>query len=82
LQKIVRYYISNNGVKLVKCNPDGRTIQVESGDWMQTVINKIDPSISIDQHDINTAYYLDEIYKQINQIEAVKSRAFKQLSLF
>lgn len=82
LQKIVRYYISNNGVKLVKCNPDGRTIQVESGDWMQTVINKIDPLVSIDQHDINTAYYLDEIYKQINQIEAVKSRAFKQLSLF
>ena len=82
LQKIVRYYISNGGVKLIKCNPDGRQIQVESGEWMQTVINKIDPNTPLDQYDINKTYYLDEIYKQINQIEAVKSREFTQLSLF
>lgn len=82
LQKIVRYFISHNGVKLVKCNPDGREIQVESGSWLQTVVNRIDPSIPLDQYNINKTYYLDEIYKQINQIEAVKSREFTQLSLF
>jgi len=82
LQKIIRYFISNQGVKLVKRNPDGRTIQVESGEWMQTVVNHIDPSIPFVAYDINTDYYLQEIYKQILQIESEKTRSFTQLSLF
>lgn len=82
LQKIVRYFVSNTGVKLVKCNPDGRSIQVEAGEWMQTVINQVDPNISFSTYDINKSYYLQEIYKQIYQIEQVKAHSFKQLSLF
>jgi len=82
LQKIVRYYVSNDGSKLVKCNKDGREIQVEAGQWLQTVINKIDPEIPFNTYDINTQYYLEEIYKQITQIEKEKPRSFTQLSLF
>lgn len=82
LQKIVRYFISNNGSKLVKRNPDGRLIQVEAGQWLQTVVNKINKSDTTDGYDINLQYYLDEIYKQLDQIEKVKSRSFTQLSLF
>lgn len=82
LQKIVRYYVSYDGVKLVKCNPDGRSIQVESGQWMQTVINKIDPTRDFKSYGINTGYYLEEIYKQIQQIESLKTKSFTQLSLF
>lgn len=82
LQKIVRYYVSKNGGKIVKCHPDGREIQVESGSWLQTVVNRIDPSLSIDKYDINYSYYLEEINKQIEGIEVYKPKAFTQLALF
>ena len=82
LQKIVRYYISNSGSKLVKCNPDGREIQVEAGIWMQNVVNNLDATIPFNSYDINKKYYLDSIYKEINQIEKLKSRGYTQLSLF
>lgn len=82
LQKIVRYYVSKNGGKIVKCHPDGREIQVESGSWLQSVVNRIDKDRPFEDYDINFQYYLDEIYKQIEQIEIVKLKSFKQLSLF
>lgn len=82
LQKIVRYYVSDNGGKLVKCHKDGREIQVESGQWLQTTINRIDPTRDFDSYDINHSYYLEEIYKQITQIEKAKPKSFTQLSLF
>ena len=82
LQKIVRYYVSKNGGKIVKCHPDGREIQVESGSWLQTVVNRIDPAVSIDQYDINYSYYLEEINKQIEGIEVYKPKAVTQLLLF
>ena len=82
LQKIVRYYVSKNGGKIVKCHPDGREIQVESGSWLQTVVNRIDPASTIDQYDINYSYYLEEINKQIEGIEVYKPKAVTQLLLF
>lgn len=82
LQKIVRYYVSNTGSKLVKCHKDGRVIQVEAGQWLQTTINRIDKDKPFEDYDINKQYYLDEIYKQIAQIERTKPKSFTQLSLF
>jgi hypothetical protein len=82
LQKIVRYFISNSGGKIVKRHPDGREIQVESGQWLQTVVNKLDPAIPIDQYDINFTYYLEEINKQIEGIEKIRPKSFTQLLLF
>jgi hypothetical protein len=82
LQKIIRYYVSNEGCKLVKCHNDGREIQVEAGQWLQTTINHIDKNKPFSEYDINTKYYLDYIYDEINEIEKVKSRAFTQLTLF
>lgn len=82
LQKIVRYYVSSNGSKIVKCHPDGREIQVESGQWLQTVVNRLDPAVSIESYDINYSYYLEEINKQIEGIEVYKPKAFTQLALF
>ena len=81
-QKIVRYYISNEGGKLVKCHNDGREIQVESGEWLQTVVNKLDAGVSFNSYDINKKYYLEEIYKQIEQIQELTFKSVKQLSLF
>lgn len=82
LQKIIRYYISNDGGKLVKCNPDGREIQVESGEWLQKTVNKIDKNIPFTSYSINKKYYLEEIYKQIEQFESVRQNSMVQLSLF
>jgi hypothetical protein len=80
LQKINRYYISNNGSKIVKCNNDGREIQIESGEWLQTTANKIDVS---KHYDINEKYYLEEIYKQIEGIHVTSfTKQVTQLSLF
>jgi hypothetical protein len=82
LQKIVRYYVSNEGGKIVKCHNDGREIQVEAGQWLQTVVNKIDTSKDYDKYDINKKYYLEEIYKQIEGIQTVAFNKATQLSLF
>lgn len=82
LQKIVRYYISNNGHKIVKCHPDGRQIQVEAGQWMQTVVNKMDHSKPFDDYDINYTYYLEQINKEIENIKKFKPKFFTQLLLF
>jgi hypothetical protein len=67
---------------MVKCHQDGREIQVESGEWMQTVVNKIDPSIDYNTYDINKKYYLEEIYKQIEGIQVLTYKGSTQLSLF
>ena len=82
LQKIIRYFISNSGSKIVKCHQDGRQIQVESGEWLQTTVNKLDPSKPYDKYDINLKYYLEEIYKEIEGIQAVSFNKATQLSLF
>jgi len=82
LQKIVRYYVSNEGVKLIKCHKDGREIQVEAGQWMQKAINDISSFTNFENADIDIKFYLENIYKEINQVEKVKSHKFTQLSLF
>jgi hypothetical protein len=82
LQKIIRYFISNTGGKLVKCHQDGREIQVDSGEWLQTTVNKIDTTKSFQSYGINKKYYLEEIYKQIENIQEVSFKSSLQLSLF
>ena len=82
LQKIIRYYISDEGGKLVKCHQDGREIQVESGEWLQTVVNKLDGSKDSNNYPINKKYYLEEIYKEIEGIQSVVFNKPTQLSLF
>lgn len=81
LQKIVRYHVSKSGGKIVKCHPDGREIQVESGPWLQTVVNRIDKKKPFQHYDLNLKYYLEEIYKQIEQMEKTKINSYTQLSL-
>ncbi len=83
LQKIIRYYISNDGSKLVKCHNDGREIQVEAGQWMQTTVNQLSSkSFNFDNCDIDLKYYIDNIYKEITQIEKIRHNTYSQLALF
>lgn len=82
LKKIVRYFVSNSGIKLMKVNKDGREIQIEAGEWKQTIANKIDIGKPFEQYDINKKYYLQSIYKEINNIENIVNRETTQLELF
>ena len=80
LQKINRYYISNHGVKMLKVNKnDGRVIQLEAGQWLQTVYNKMEIQPKWEDYNINTKYYMQTIEKEINNILGVSSN---QLELF
>ena len=79
LQKINRYYVSNKGCKIVKVNKnDKREIQLESGQWVQTVMNQLEHKTFSD-YNINEKYYLNAIEKEINNIIGVKTN---QLDLF
>ena len=85
LQKLNRYFISNEGVKLVKHNPDGRNIKIESDSrWKQTLCNYLsDTHIkNFESFDIDIDYYLINIYKEINAIDTNVSRGYIQQTLF
>jgi len=72
LQKLIRYFISDKGVKLIKRHADGREIQLESGKHLQTIFNKIE-SKSWEEYGVNDAYYLDKIYDEIHKIERLST---------
>lgn len=79
LQKINRYYVSNSGGKIIKKNKDGREIQLESGQWLQTTFNDIKLNPKWESYNINEKYYLQAIEKEINNILGNK---INQLMLF
>lgn len=84
LDKIVRYYVSKSGVKLVKCNSkDGREMQVNAGRWLATTGNRlIGKKIDMNTLDLDKEFYLQAIYKEIMGIQPDVSRHFKQLDIF
>jgi hypothetical protein len=83
LQKIIRYYICNDGSKLVKCHDDGREIQVEAGQWLQSTVNQLTANNKkFEDYNINLSYYIESIYREITQIQKVRPMAYSQLSLF
>ena len=68
LQKTLRYYISTKGCKIYKVHKhDKREIQLESGKWMQQLFNLYEEKPWAD-YNIDESYYLDKIYKEINNI--------------
>ena len=78
LQNTIRYYISNNGCKIIKTNIlDEREIQVESGQWVQNIfINYEDKNFN--EYNVNNKFYLNKIKKEIENLEPNRN----QLSLF
>lgn len=84
LNKIVRYYVSKKGVKLVKCNSkDHREMQVNAGRWLATTMNNTDGKhVDMDTLDIDLEYYLQAIYKEIINIDSGMYRSYKQIEIF
>ena len=69
LPKIVRYFISNKGCKLTKENTDGRIIQIQSGKWLQTTLNKYTGQ-KVQELNINYSYYIQSAEKEIMNIDS------------
>ena len=79
LQKTIRYYVSNQGCKIVKVNKgDGREIQTDSGKWLLTLFNTYEEK-EWSKYNINDKYYLNSIYTEIENIAGPKT---KQIKLF
>lgn len=72
LQKLIRYFMSDKGTKLIKCNPDGRELQLESSKIQQTIFNKAEHK-PWEEYGINDAYYLDKIYDEVHKIEKLST---------
>lgn len=82
LQKTNRYYISNEGFKVIKCNPDGREIKQDSGKWLATIYNK-HVSKNMNEYDINYDFYVKQVYDIISEIQPeIINEHYSQLSLF
>jgi hypothetical protein len=89
--KLIRYYVSNTGEKLLKVkneNSDSTAVdvsQVEAGEWLMTVCNHLTPKHSLDN--INHAYYIERAERIIHkiQLEGKKRKVIvnpNQMSLF
>jgi hypothetical protein len=71
--KLIRYYVSNTGEKLLKIkNPDCTTnaadvSQVEAGEWLMTVCNKLSKDHPLDN--INHAYYIERAERIVYKIQ-------------
>jgi hypothetical protein len=89
--KLIRYYISNTGEKLLKVkNEDSQSgaanvSQVEAGEWLTTVCNNLNKNHLLDH--INYDYYIERAEKIIHKIayEGKKRKVVvnpNQLSLF
>lgn len=88
--KLIRYYISNTGEKLLKVkNPECTTnavsmAQVDAGEWVATVCNKLNKKHPM--NNINYNYYIERANKIADRIlyegRKHKPRDLNQLSLF
>ena len=89
--KLIRYYVSNTGEKLLKVkndNSDSTAVnvsQVEAGEWLMTVCNHLTPKHRLDN--INHAYYIERAERIIHkiQLEGKKRKVIvnpNQISLF
>ena len=71
--KLIRYYVSNTGEKLLKVkneNSDSTAVdvsQVEAGEWLMTVCNHLTPDHPLDN--INHAYYIERAERIIHKIQ-------------
>ena len=71
--KLIRYYVSNTGEKLLKVkneNSDSTAVdvsQVEAGDWVMHVCNNLKSNHPLDN--INHAYYIERAERIIHKIQ-------------
>lgn len=73
MQKVVRFYISTEGCKIMKVNTsDGRRISTVAGIWLQQDFNLFLDK-PWDDYKIDYRYYVEQIYKEIGALSTVKT---------
>ena len=75
--KVLRYFVSNSGSRVFRAFAEKR-LALENESYKVTILNKVDSKHTKD-YDINTQYYLNRIYKEI---DAIQPTADVQLDLF
>ena len=88
--KLIRYYVSKTGEKLLKVKKEdsasgaASVSQVEAGEWVMTVCNHLEPTHPLDN--INHSYYIERANTIVNKINYRGKKApviiANQLSLF
>jgi len=82
--KLIRYYVSKTGEKLLKiknadCTTNAAAIsQVEAGEWLMTVCNKLYKDHPLDN--IHHNYYIEKALRIVNKI-AYEGRKYKPVDL-
>lgn len=80
LQKTIRYYNSSNtekAGKIIKCHSDGRKMQLESGRWLQEVLNVYDAKTPWSEYHVDIDYYREAIMSEIGKILSPKKHIKK-----
>jgi hypothetical protein len=80
LQKTLRYYVANQGDKVIKKNlSDLREVNLEAGKWLQHIFNVYEDK-AWEEYNVDMRFYLDKINREIKNMQP---ELFKlQLSLF
>lgn len=79
-ERIVRYIVTNKGDKLIKFKVEGsestgnNVTRAEAGEWLQTIVNKIDNSKDIKDYGINYGYYIGKTESIISGLEGGHKR--------
>lgn len=82
--KLIRYYVSSEGEKLLKIkNPECTTnavqiAQIEAGEWVCKVRNHLPKNTNVSECGINYAYYIQKCQDIINKIKLEGRKAVKQ----
>lgn len=82
-QKVIRFYVANEGIRLYKHNIiDGRIISViADGKIKQQVVNRMDPEIPFEFYDLNKNHYVQSAINEIAKIVPTFNNS-QQLTLF
>lgn len=73
LQKTLRYYMSKKGCKILKVKDD-KVIKVEASKSLERLLNRYDPSVPFEDYQIDEQFYIQQIKKEINNIDPIESQ--------
>jgi len=73
LQKTLRYYMSKKGCKILKVK-DSKVIKVEASKSLERLLNRCDSSIPFEDYQIDEQFYIQQIKKEINNIDPIESQ--------
>lgn len=73
-QKTLRYYMSKKGCKILKVKGT-KVIKVEASKSLERLMNKHDPSIKFEDYEIDKQFYIQQIKKEINNIDPIESQS-------